>query len=161
MSAERWALGWMESTFLCALNDSSQAPPGFEAKRFEAAREQLHAKRLRMMARAWPSLPQALGDDWRRQAWAILRAVPRRGGTHAVTDGFVVAQRLEMRGPLPPDLRIRMLRVRVLYRWRAGELVSRRQPAWLLELVSWALGASYAAYLAGGPKQPFVRGEDI
>lgn len=159
MSPERQSLGRKESIFLSALNDSSAAPPGFDAKRFQAARDQLHAKRLHMMARAWPSLPQALGDDWRRQARAVLGDVPRRGGEHALADGFLVAKRLGMQGPLPPDLQIRILLVRVRYCWRTGELVARKQPAWLLELISWATTMVFASYLAGGAKAQFVLGE--
>ncbi|GAC1478801.1 MAG: hypothetical protein PVSMB9_01630 [Candidatus Dormibacteria bacterium] len=155
MSAERWALGMMESTFLCALN-FSQAPPRFDAARFQAARNQLQAKRLRMMAKAWPSLPQALGDDWPRQALTVLQAMPRRGNEHAMTDGFLVATNLGMRGRLPAELRIQMLHVKVRYRWSAGELVARRQPSWLLNLTSWVVRRLIALYFALGAKARFV-----
>ena len=132
--------------FLLALNDSSQAPSGFDAKRFQAAREQLDAKRLRMMAKVWPSLPKALGDDWRRQSRAVLRGVRRRGGEHALADGFLVAKSLGMQGPLPRELRIQMLLVRVRYRWCAGELVPHGQPAWLLDLISWSIEKLFALH---------------
>jgi hypothetical protein len=54
---------------------------------------------------------------------------------------------------------IRMLLVRVRYRWCAGELVPRRQPAWLPDLVSRAIGRLYAACVARDPKARFALAE--
>ena len=87
------------------------------------------AWRLRTMARAWPELGQLLGNSLRVRATEILSGMPLPPGDHGLQDGLIVALHLEAAGPLPDGMRLRMLGVKLRYRWQRGCLVPRARPA--------------------------------
>jgi hypothetical protein len=86
----------------------------------------LWAKRVRTMARAWPELAKFLGNRLDERATQVLAGIELPPGDHAVEDGLMLARHLE---PIPDTVRLRMLDVKLRYRWQRGHLVRRSRPA--------------------------------
>ncbi|HEX9095823.1 MAG TPA: hypothetical protein VF990_06935 [Candidatus Dormibacteraeota bacterium] len=86
----------------------------------------LWAKRVRTMARAWPELAKLLGTRLNERATQLLAGIDLPPGDHAVEDGLMLARHLE---PIPDTIKLRMLDVKLRYRWQRGHLVRRSRPA--------------------------------
>ena len=129
MDAPRLRLASLEAEFLRSMSAGGPYPPGSDLRGMHATSQLLWAKRLRTMARAWPELVQFLGDSLRERATQVLAGTPLPPGDHALQDGLIVALHLEAAGPIPDGIKLRMLGVKLRYRWERGRLVRRARPA--------------------------------
>ena len=126
----RWRLGRQEARLIGALTLLGPAPEGMDMQRVVATRRQLALKRLRVVAHTWPSVRQALGEDFERVGLEVLAEVPISERHHAVADGLAIAKRCRVEG-LGGDA-VRLALLDHLSRWtvKAGSLRPRVGP-WL------------------------------
>jgi len=129
MDAPRLRLASLEAEFLRSLSAGGPYPPGSDLRGMHATSQLLWAKRLRTMARAWPELAQFLGNSLRERATQVLAGTPLPPGDHALQDGLIVTLHLAAAGPIPDGMKLRMLGVKLRYRWQRGRLVRRACPA--------------------------------
>jgi hypothetical protein len=135
-SAEaRRQLGALQSDLMRALHGQGAALAGADTKRLSATAEGLFRKRRRSVARAWPALVQALGNQFseRFAAFAAETALPREGG--ALADGREFVRFLAKRGDLPDAGRLEALAVDLRYSQSACGLVPRRGPAFKMSVL--------------------------
>ncbi|WP_091639041.1 hypothetical protein [Micromonospora pallida] len=87
-----------QAALVAALVAGADPPPGFDLRRFGAAREALLRKRAGEVARHWPLLAAGLGHAWPATfvRWAATR--PTRGG---LRDGWDLARELRAGDGLP------------------------------------------------------------
>jgi len=136
MSAEaRKKLAALQGALVAALLERRRPPDGFDTRRLEAAALSLAKKRLRSVARAWPSLAEGLGVAFaeRFATFAAVTPMPRHGGPLA--DGRSFARWLATRGELPEQARNQALAVDVRFKTRADGLAPRRGPCVRLALL--------------------------
>jgi hypothetical protein len=114
-----------QEAFLRSLLENAEAPPGFDRSDVAAAAEALASKRRQAVARAWPSLVQALGDGFRERfdAFARVTPLPSRGGPLA--DGRAFIEALAHEGPLPESVHRQMITVDLRFRRCRDGLVPR------------------------------------
>src|SRR4051812_48216047 len=92
MSAEtRTLLAQKQAELVAALARQAAPPAGFNADRVRAAAASLAGKRRHAVARAWPSVPAALGERYaeRFDTYAATAPLPRLGGPLADGRGFL------------------------------------------------------------------------
>jgi hypothetical protein len=118
-----------QARLLRALAGHAAPPEEFDAARVRAAAEALAHKRARALARAWPGLARALGENFagRFAAFAAVTPLPRAGGPLA--DGRAFAAHLVDRGGLPDAGRLEALAVDLHHRRTPDGLKPRRGPA--------------------------------
>ena len=129
MGAARSRLASMEAEFLRSLSSGGPFAVGADRRGMQATAQQLRAKRVRTMARAWPELTRLLGDNFNERATEVLAGIPLSSGDHAVQDGFILASQLEAAGPIPDGLRLKLLATKLHHRWKQGQLAHRTGPA--------------------------------
>jgi hypothetical protein len=129
IDAARSRLASMEAEFIRALSTGGPYPPGSDLRGMTATSRLLRAKRVRTMRKAWPELAAFLGDRLPERAAELLAGIPLPAGDHALQDGLLVALRLKAVGPIPDSLKLKLLGVKVRYRWHRGHLVRRVGPA--------------------------------
>jgi hypothetical protein len=132
---ERERLASLQAELVSALTGRTGPPEGFDPDRLGAAARSLSRKRARSVARAWPSLADALGEDFEPcfAAYIAEAPLPRRGGPLA--DGRNFARFLARRGILPDAARLEVLSVDLRYASRPMGLVPRRGPALAVALL--------------------------
>jgi len=113
-----------QAALVAALVAGGPLPPGFDARRVDAAAAALLRKRAGEVADAWPLLATALGPEWKPRFAAWARGRPRAG---SFADGFAFARALREAGALPA-LAADELAVREVL-WTAGGTSLRRWPA--------------------------------
>jgi hypothetical protein len=126
----RRRLGLKEAAFVASVTSLGPTPKGMALQRVAATRQLLALKRVRVVARAWPSLRQALGEDFERVALAALATVPMAPRFHSVADGLAVAEHCRDTGVITDAVRLALLDVRVTLTSRGGVLRQRWWP-WL------------------------------
>jgi hypothetical protein len=129
MDTARHRLASMEAEFIRSLSADGPYSSGSDLRGMRAISELLRAKRVRTMARAWPELASVLGNGLAERATDVLAGTPLPSGDQALQDGLIVARHLEAAGPIPDNLRLRMLGVGLQYRRKRGLLVQRPRPA--------------------------------
>lgn len=130
MSAEaRARLATKQAELVAALAGRAAAPAEFDAVRLQAAAASLATKRRHAVARAWPSLTEALGDDFeeRFRCFAAATPLPRFGGP--VADGRAFLCWLGPAADFGDACRLQELRVDLRFRKTSGGLAPRRGPA--------------------------------
>jgi hypothetical protein len=122
-------LAELQASLLRSLTCSGQVPEGIDRDRAEAAGVSLSIKRARSVARAWPDLAAALGNEFgaRFADFAAGTPLPARGGPLA--DGLNFALWLARHSPLPASARLEQLAVTLRYRSHPDGLEPRRGPA--------------------------------
>jgi hypothetical protein len=129
VDAARQRLASLEAEFIRTLSADGPYSSGSDLRGMRATSQLLRAKRVRIMARAWPELVDVLGNGLAERATEALARTPLAPGDHAAQDGLMVARHLEAAGPIPDSLRLRMVGIRMRYRNKEGLLVQRRGPA--------------------------------
>lgn len=129
-SEARRRLALQEASLIGALTMFSSAPAGMDMERVAVTRRQLILKRLRVVARAWPSIRQALGDDFERVGFEVLAEAPMAARHHGVADGLAIAEHCRVNGLGGDVARLALLDYRSRWIVRAGSLCSRVGP-WL------------------------------
>jgi hypothetical protein len=120
----------MEAELLASLTSVGPPPKGMSVRHVAAARRGLALKRVRVVARAWPRLRRALGDDFERVALQVLAAFPMASRFHAVSDGRAIAEHCRHAGSINDGVRIALLDVGV--HWTSkGDGLCRRKLPWL------------------------------
>src|SRR5437870_4415565 len=114
-SVERAKLAELQAELLHNLAGKAALPVGFDATRLQATAESLARKRARAVARAWPALADALGEEFgiRFAPFATATGLPAVGGPLA--DGRAFAQTLAAAGDLPDSARLAVLAVDLHY----------------------------------------------
>jgi hypothetical protein len=124
-----------QAALVRALIEFGPAPGGFDSSALHATAASLARKRMRAVARAWPSLAQALGPRLVElfEGYAQGEALPVLGGPMA--DGRAFVRWLASRGELPEAGLLEAMAVDLHYRATVQGLVPRRWPtfqiAWL------------------------------
>ncbi len=133
VEAARRRLAIAQAALLTALTDGGPLPDGFDRARMRVQREALAAKRVGVLARVAPELPEILGDRYRPAALAYVRVRPLTGGYRQ--DALALVRHLLAGGRVPEgDVRRRLelwLRERAEGPPRAGRLtrlLRRRAP---------------------------------
>jgi hypothetical protein len=126
----RRRVGLQEAKLIGALTVRSPAPTGMDLQRVAVTRRQLALKRLRIVARAWPSLRQVLGEDFERVGFEVLGEVPMTPRHQAVADGLAIAEHCRDAGRHSDAVSLALLHVRAHWIGRAASLRPRRLP-WL------------------------------
>lgn len=129
MPAEvREKLGTQQAMLVAALTGEGTAPEGFDPLRFQAARGALTRKRTGAVAKSWPSLARALGENFapRFATFAERTPPPEFGG--ALADGRKFARWLAARGELPEGGRVEVLITDLRYALHRNGLIPRRWP---------------------------------
>lgn len=126
----RLRLGLQQAELVASLTSLGPTPKRMALQRVAATRQLLALKRVRVVARAWPSLRQALGVDFERIALAALAAVPMAARFHAVVDGLAVAEYCRDTGVINDAVRLALLDFSVSWS-SAGNVVRRRKWPWL------------------------------
>ena len=118
----------MQAELVAAVSGRAPAPAGFDAGSIRAAAASLAAKRRRSVARAWPVLPEVLGDGFaeRFDAFASQSPLPRIGGPLA--DGRAFLRWLAVTGEAPEAFVLPALAVDLRYVQTADGLRPRRGP---------------------------------
>ena len=62
----RTRIAEQQAALVAALSMGATAPPDFDAERVQLTARTLRHKRLRTVARTWPKLAEALGEEWFR-----------------------------------------------------------------------------------------------
>jgi hypothetical protein len=132
---DRERLASRQAELARALTGRAGPPEGFDPDRLRAAAEALSRKRARSVERAWPSLVEALGEDFEPlfAAYAAEAPLPPRGGPLA--DGRNFVRFLARRGRLRDATRLEALSVDLRYASRPTGLVRRRGPALAIALL--------------------------
>jgi hypothetical protein len=129
MDGPRHRLASLEAEFLRSLSTGGPYSSNSDLRGMRATSQILWTKRVRTMARAWPELAQLLGKSLNEHATELLAGTPLPPGDHAVEDGLMLARHLEGAGSIPDGVGLRMLSVKLRYRWQRGHLVRRSRPA--------------------------------
>jgi hypothetical protein len=118
-----------QSALIRALIQSGGVPPEFDVERIEIASQALFHKRRRSVARSWPALTAALGDQFSELfgRYAALHPPPR--DEKSLADGREFARFLAQHGNLPDAGRIEAAAVDVRYARGADGLSRRRGPS--------------------------------
>jgi hypothetical protein len=120
----------MEAELVASLTSVGPPPKGMSVRHVAAARRGLALKRVRVVARAWPSLRRALGDDFERVALEVLAALPMASRFHSVSDGQAIAEYCRYTGSINDGVRIGLLDVAVTWTSK-GDGPCRRKLPWL------------------------------
>ncbi|WP_020466403.1 hypothetical protein [Singulisphaera acidiphila] len=131
----RELLATQQAELVRALTGLSGPPEGFLTGHVRAAALALARKRARSVARAWPSLVEALGQEF-EPCFALYTAeapLPRRGGPLA--DGRNFVRVLDRQGKLSDRARLDALAVDLRYVSRSAGLVVRRGPSLAIALL--------------------------
>jgi hypothetical protein len=119
---------WREQQreLVAALTTGAAAPAGFDASRLSATAASLARKRRRSVARAWPSLARALGQQFVPlfAEYAASHNLPALNGPLA--DGFQFAEFLQKTGRLPAAAKHDLLAVKLRFAPCEQGLVPRR-----------------------------------
>ena len=119
----------MEAEFMRSILAGGPYAPDSDLRGMRAASQLLQEKRVRTLARAWPELADALGNDFTDRVTDVLAGTALPPGDHAVHDGLMVTRHLEAAGPISDSLRLRMLATSLRYRRKRGLLVQSSRPA--------------------------------
>jgi hypothetical protein len=119
-------LAVQQAALVRALTGQGVKPANFDAGRIEAVADALLRKRSRSVARVWPGLAAALGEQFaeRFAAFARRTGLPRLGGPLA--DGRAFARALESTGDLPDAGRLETLAVDLRHLSTPDGLIPRR-----------------------------------
>lgn len=129
MSAEaRTRLAAMQAELVSALSGRAAPPAGFDADRVQATAAALASKRRHAVARAWPGLAEALGQQFveRFDGFAATTPMPHMGGPLA--DGRMFLRWLAVRGDTPEACRLQAFAVDLRCLATTAGLVPRRGP---------------------------------
>src|SRR4051794_32268647 len=96
----------MQAQLVCALVEGTGAPADFDRERLEAAAEALLSKRARTVARVWPQLARAMGEEFAARFANYARANPLPHDGSALADGRGFADWLERAGLLTDEGRL-------------------------------------------------------
>lgn len=120
---------------LRALMEREPVPPGYCEAKVRTAATALHRKRCRTVARNWPRLAAALGDQFGPlfAAFAATNLPPQ--DYSALADGWAFAQFLKRKALLPNDGVLAMLRVELGYAANRNGWRCRRWPSLRLGLL--------------------------
>jgi hypothetical protein len=99
----RQQLAEQQSRLVAALTTDSPPPDGFDADRVELTSHALVNKRRRGIAKAWPRLSAALGDDFPRQFDDFAASGVSRAPGAPAADGLAFACWLADRNSFPSD----------------------------------------------------------
>jgi hypothetical protein len=114
-----------QAAFLDALQGRAPAPAGFDDDDMSAAAASLLRKRLGMVAREWPALAYALGEDLPQAFARYAQATPPPAAGEGLADGLGFALGLDPRA-LTGEARAEILHARARYAVRDGRMVPRR-----------------------------------
>lgn len=119
----------LQESLLRSLTGTGPPPEGVDRDRLDASASSLSVKRARSVARAWPGLAEALGEEFSAlfSRYASGSSIPALGGPLA--DGWAFARWLARQGRLPAAGRLERLGVALHHREVAEGLVPRRGPA--------------------------------
>ena len=120
MSTEqsRATLRAAQASLVRALIVGADVPPGWDRDRVKAAAHALSHKRARAAAVLWPSLPEALGEEYIPTFMQYARVNPLPARNPTLADGRRFVARLEAAGRLLPD-EVLAAAVRVDMNWRS------------------------------------------
>jgi hypothetical protein len=113
---DRLAYGERQARLLEALLRGEAPPAGFAADKAAASGSSLRRKRAHAVARAWPALALALGDEFASRFDAYARAADLPASGDPLEDGLEFARSHAGGGPLPDDVRVEMLLARAALR---------------------------------------------
>jgi hypothetical protein len=126
----RRRLGLQEAELVASLTSLGPTPLRMDLQRIAAIRRALALKRVRVVARAWPSLRQALGDDFERVALGVLATAPMAARFPAIADGLAIAEHCRCTGAINDPVRLALLDIRV--NWTSsGSAFRRRRWPWV------------------------------
>lgn len=149
-SDSRNRLATQQRALVDALVNKNAAPPRFDEARVAAAAEALFRKRMRGVAKVWPSVARSLGESFSLEfaSYAAKHPLPRQGGPLA--DGWAFARRLAQTAALPDAGCLELLAIRLRYRPSRHGLVRRRGPAIVFQFLR------QAGRLVVGIRLPFM-----
>lgn len=101
--------------------------PGLDARRVATASQALARKRARAVARSWPALAAALGDEFGERFVAFAKTHPPPDGG-PLADGLAFSRSLARRPRLPDEARAERMIVTTQMKLSRGRLVPRRGP---------------------------------
>jgi hypothetical protein len=122
----RQRLAAAQAGLLRALVGHAPPPPGLDDSQVAAAAEALLAKRRHAVARAWPSLIQALGARFQERFDAFARSAPLPSLGGPLADGRAFVRALARERPLPEAVLRQALAVDLRWAWQQEGLVPRR-----------------------------------
>src|SRR5438045_4419606 len=96
----RARLASMQAELVRSLTGLAGAPQDFDPARLQAAANALQTKRMRAVARAWPSLARSLGKRYPQQFAAFASQTPLPQGGSSLDDGWAFARWLDQAGEL-------------------------------------------------------------
>lgn len=146
----RAQLAARQAELVRALTAKAGPPVDFKPAHFRAATHALARKRARSVARAWPSLEEALGESFESSfsSYAVDVPLPQRGGPLA--DGRNFAQVLERQGKLTDRARLEVLAVDLRFASSPEGLIARRGPSLAMALLKHPRQLVLAARWPGG-----------
>jgi hypothetical protein len=95
-----------QSRLVEALTGGALLPEGFDPAQVQTACRALAAKRARSVAKAWPRLADAMGDQFAIHFAAYAGESPLPPGAEPLDDGRAFARWLGRRGLLPDSARL-------------------------------------------------------
>jgi hypothetical protein len=114
-----------QAAFLDALQGRGRAPAGFDGDDLSTAAASLLRKRIGMVARDWPALAYAVGQDLPQAFARYAQTTPPPAAGEGVADGLGFALSLDAR-TLTGDARAEILHARARFTVRRGRVVPRR-----------------------------------
>ena len=124
----RRRLAFEQARLLGALTTGAAAPAGFDRERVAAATESLSSKRARAVARAWPRLARAMGDEFAVSFANYACAHPLAGDGSPLVDGRAFIDWLARDGRLSDEGRVEAFAFDARYRMSGGKVRRRRGP---------------------------------
>jgi hypothetical protein len=106
-------LAAQQSRLVEALTTGTPPPAGFDPAQVETAARALAAKRARSVAKAWPRLAEALGDQFEKRFADYASESPLPNGAEPRDDGRALARWLSVRRLLPDASRVELAADRV------------------------------------------------
>ena len=130
MPAEtRQQLAAAQAELVSALAGNGVPPAGFDSKRLDVTATALITKRMRAVARAWPSVLEWLRSDFGRNFDEFARQTPLSSCGGPMADGRAFVRWLSARAALPDSVLVQALHVDLQYSQAPAGLVPRRGPA--------------------------------
>jgi len=113
---DRLAYGERQAQLLEALLRGEAPPAGFAAEQAAASGNSLRRKRAGAVARAWPALVLALGNDFGVRFDAYARAADAPASGDPLEDGLAFARSKQCGAPPGDDVRVEVLLARAALR---------------------------------------------
>lgn len=124
----RQQLALTQAQLLGALVAGTDAPAGFDAEHLTAAAESLVSKRACAVARVWPRLACAIGDEFAARFASYARAHPLTHDGSPLADGRGFVAWLERAGRMTDEGRLEAFAFDARYRVGKDRLAYRRGP---------------------------------